>query len=266
MCDVFEKLFDQKNQTEEFLNEIVLHLSDYVIFVVNNLTRPDQQLLNQQVKKRDEIKNKKYKGIWLFHNYKDVKNEAEKNTLWEKVVKIYPGSEKRDDVTVNGVKQIGKYYLTEQGNVEIRHVLLVNDECPEGLKSNPIVFEMIRKWCSSIVNKVDGVVNANTLEPLVEAVKLILPRKLTTISAEMIKFDNDRGFYLIEAPLNHQMQKENKQSTVKFDYSIAEVNKQYIIELETPGLIAESFVFQSAANRKVDFFSISVKCDKKKNC
>eukprot|EP01102_Stenamoeba_stenopodia_P021363 TRINITY_DN858_c0_g1_i1.p1 TRINITY_DN858_c0_g1~~TRINITY_DN858_c0_g1_i1.p1 ORF type:complete len:581 (-),score=139.62 TRINITY_DN858_c0_g1_i1:112-1854(-) len=161
------KIYDQlsiidKKSTEMFTQDLVFHLTDFIIVVVNDLTWPDQEYLlalNNKLKKSEKATS--YFGVVVVHNFKETDTEEELLALWkEQVVSCYHGESStvhfgvsvRDEGSFMKAapKDSDIFYFTSRNPMndreEMRHVAIAKENSPAGKRYNRLTFELIRRW------------------------------------------------------------------------------------------------------------------------
>lgn len=206
------KIYDQlsiidKKSTEMFTQDLVFHLTDFIIVVVNDLTWPDQEYLlalNNKLKKSEKATS--YFGVVVVHNFKETDNEEEFLALWkEQVVSCYHGESStvhfgvsvRDESTFMRAapKDSDVFYFTSRNPMtereEMRHVAIAKEGSPAGKRYNRLTFELIRRWLDekssqkhTVMDEVQAYCNGTLKTYFGQEVTVDLPR---------LKVDSDQS-------------------------------------------------------------------------
>ncbi|OMJ94906.1 hypothetical protein SteCoe_1763 [Stentor coeruleus] len=144
-----------KKDTEKRIRDLVFLLSDFFIFVVNDYTTLDQELLDKLEKQVKGFKSKAFKEIVVVHNLKDVYNEDDCEKAWQKqILSLYDTSTeaKLNITTVDSESEV-KWLKTRFS----RHLVIVNDRCLYGKTINENSIKLLKMWvqteCASHKNK-----------------------------------------------------------------------------------------------------------------
>lgn len=144
-----------KKDTEKRIRDLVFLLSDFFIFVVNDYTTLDQELLDKLEKQVKGFKSKTFKEIVVVHNLKDIYNEEDCEKSWEKqILSLYDRStEATLNITTVDSEAKVKWLKTQFS----RHLVMINDRCLFGQKVNENSIKLLKMWiqteCASHKNK-----------------------------------------------------------------------------------------------------------------
>ncbi len=130
------KLFEKHKLVEDLLNSLIISLSDYLIIVVEKLSRYDQEFIQQVCKERS--KRSEFKEVFIVHNLRTVTKNEDRDKYFEKLCTLYNGASQPQD----GVHVFCTNHIVTQ-----RHVIIMNDSCSD---YNNMVFKLINKWTQSI--------------------------------------------------------------------------------------------------------------------
>jgi len=217
--------FEERKRTEDFLNSLILQLSDYILVVVDNLSWQKQKFIYEIIKDRYDKSNNSFTEIFIIHNLKHIKTMSTLMDQWKKIKKVYKGEEKEDPDT-----NVHYYYSNSQNS---RHIILGNHESADIKAHNEKVFELLRKWINSIVVKEN---KEQKLEPLVDACKKIIPDFADNVTD--VKFDEPTLTLTVigeskKIKFASTMGKSIENFLPKRSVEIR--NKHYVITLEIPG-------------------------------
>lgn len=137
---------NMKQLDEDFRSNVILHLSDVFLFVVQHLTIPEHKMLL----KIKEIINQKEKGdVFVIHNFMDVFHEEDVKKLWnEEIIEKFKGEFREEN-------QGNPDYYIEDGH-PVRHFCLFNKSAKIGKEKNPKVFKYINQFINSLNYKVNN--------------------------------------------------------------------------------------------------------------
>lgn len=65
--------FEERKRTEDFLNSLILQLSDYILVVVDNLSWQKQKFIYEVTKDRYDKSNNPFTEVFIIHNLKHIK-------------------------------------------------------------------------------------------------------------------------------------------------------------------------------------------------
>ena len=141
----YTNLFRDKTQTENFIQNLVLSLSEMLIIVVGKLTFNEQRLINKIKNKLNNLKSKK--PIFIVHNLfnyqtKEQVEEYINETLMKSVsFKI----KKLDVVKIKDAKDERRIYFVENDNsFKIYHLLTAREGSKGGDYYNETTYEFLR--------------------------------------------------------------------------------------------------------------------------
>ncbi|CAF2368999.1 unnamed protein product [Rotaria sp. Silwood2] len=118
---------EYKRATEALLREVVLHLSTFLIIVVNRLRATDQTYIRQILKYcRDSQSTLNKKNIIIVHNLLDIETIEDINKIIQhEIEEIFNAVAQEIQLTMNGTSRPIKYFTSKQQNgIEVRHYVL----------------------------------------------------------------------------------------------------------------------------------------------
>jgi len=175
-----DNFFQKKKMTEELLIALTLHLSHYIIIVLEGLTWQEQQLILRITRSFVKLRGIT-KHVFVIHNMKNVKTVTELESLFEKRCQFYDGSEKKPFEVTNGTVN---YYLSEKNHA--RHLCLGNDA---SLKSyNAMAIEMLKTWIKSVEDHES--INRNAMEYMCDTLKDMAMSAFSG-TVDKVKFENE---------------------------------------------------------------------------
>ncbi|CAF0781233.1 unnamed protein product [Adineta ricciae] len=115
---------EYKRAREALLREVVLHLSTFIIIVVNRLRTTDQIYINQILKYYRNSPHKK--TIIIVHNLLDVEKIPDVDKIIsEEIQWIFGAVQQKTQLSINGCMKDIIYFTSKQfGGTDIRHYIL----------------------------------------------------------------------------------------------------------------------------------------------
>ncbi|CAF1540033.1 unnamed protein product [Adineta ricciae] len=115
---------EYKRAREALLREVVLHLSTFIIIVVNRLRTTDQIYINQILKYYRNSPHKK--TIIIVHNLLDVEKIPDVDKIIsEEIQWIFGAVQQKTQLSINGCVKDIIYFTSKQfGGTDIRHYIL----------------------------------------------------------------------------------------------------------------------------------------------
>jgi HSP20 family molecular chaperone IbpA len=132
-----------KKATENFLENVVFHMSDIVLVVVNSLTWNDQLYLNSLLKQHNRDKRK----IIVVHNLKEIKSIEEFQKQIETDLVYCYGARHVRQKLYRDRPDVVDYYESEN----FLHIVLAQHGSPAGVKHNSFGFRLLFKWITDSI-------------------------------------------------------------------------------------------------------------------
>ncbi|CAF1385214.1 unnamed protein product [Adineta steineri] len=112
-----------KRATEALLREVVLHLSTFIIIVVNRLRATDQIYIKEILKYCRNTPNKK--SVIIVHNFVDIETIEDLDKIIENEVKnIFGAKLETLQLVVNRTAKSINYFTSYQSGIDVRHYIL----------------------------------------------------------------------------------------------------------------------------------------------
>ena len=192
-----EELSRDKTQTERFIEQLIISLSDMIILVIGKLTRTEQKLINRikDLSKKNDIN--KINSIIIVHNLaqynkiieveKHISQYLTQSATFELIKKDVIGIDEYND----------RYYFVEksenQEDINVYHYIMAKEGTEAGDYYNNLTMELIKRQYNSFVtrNKLDipqKIINmfSDLLEEIVG--EKIAYKQLEIINGNIIKF------------------------------------------------------------------------------
>jgi HSP20 family molecular chaperone IbpA len=238
--------FTEQKKLEDFLGDLIVDLSDYVIIVVNDLTWQDQEFIWKVAQKRYRKRHERYAETWIVHNLRNCKDP-----------KLFAQKEKEITSLYNAemLKQGSEtFYYSEK--FQTRHLFIMNEEY--GAKSNAIVYALLRKWISSIIVK-----KKTSRDPL----ELVRQSILTCLTGSMNYLPNLQEVKLHENRILIKLSEEKNNlyaaQTSLFvpNYRIKMDDKNYMIHLFVPYIDKDEIVLEQLDDEITGHWTIAIRGD-----
>lgn len=167
--EAIERTVREKKMMEDVIQELLLNMSHFILFVVNEMSWEEYQLLYELLYRRDHGINpttgKPRKITFVVvHNFKECDTMDDFNKMVQKyVVEAFPGELRSKEVNIVGSNLSGStntsgnvttvgfapFYTSGSGNCVVNHVFLAKKESEIGQKYNPLTYALIRIWLAS---------------------------------------------------------------------------------------------------------------------
>ena len=146
-----EELSKDKAQTERFIEELIISLSDIIILVVGKLTRTEQRLINRMKNIAKMNERNKIKSIIIVHNLAQYHRKSEvENHIKEYLLNSATFNLIEKEVLgIEGVKD--RNYLVEKSDkpddkeIEVYHYIMAKEGTEAGDYYNELTIELIKQ-------------------------------------------------------------------------------------------------------------------------
>ncbi|EFC38872.1 predicted protein [Naegleria gruberi] len=154
----------EKRMLEDTIEEVLLNMSHFILYVVNEMTWEEHEKLYDLLNRRDTGINpttgKPRKiTVVVVHNFKECETLEDFNKMVQRyVVDAFPGELRSKEVNiVNGSSSNGQnitvgfapFFTSGSGNRVINHVFLAKKDSEVGQKYNQLTYALIRIWLAS---------------------------------------------------------------------------------------------------------------------
>ncbi|OMJ78417.1 hypothetical protein SteCoe_21791 [Stentor coeruleus] len=257
----YNEKISEKKETEKRIRDLVFLLSDFFIFVVNDFTTLDQELLEKLEKQLKGNKKKIHKELIVVHNLKDVYTEQMAEKAWEKqVTNLYDMKNKAHVITttVDGRAQI-KWLKTEF----TRHVMLISDLLPFGKQVNIDTIGLLRQWVTAfcanhtqknIFRELFKILNENLKEKQnpgivrsdsIKEIHVAQDQLLDSNKLSVIKRENK---YYLHSPYFKENHLDTTPNSFEPAFDIVRSPEEYLIIIDTPGIAEENLIVRRTKN------------------
>jgi hypothetical protein len=236
-CVTVEELdqcIQNHKKTEEFIQDLILQLSDFSIIVINKLSIDTHLLVKKIIQQKREKDSKNKYDSWthlhIIHNMLHVNNTQELVQLQSSVQNMYSADSRRDQ---------GVDFLFDEVN-GIRHLFLMNNNTTEGATSNKQAITLLQKWITSINFR--GAKRRETIcDRVVNVCNDLKDKYFTNIRYIERQAQNDGMLVAnkvdLEKPVTVRLKIGDIDITDGFEprYFIEEKQKEFNITVELPG-------------------------------
>ena len=254
IMDKLEEISKDKSQTERFIEELIISLSDMLILVVGKLTRREQNFISRIKKIVQEKENNQFKSIIIIHNLAHYNEIEEVERHINEVLKKSATSNLLEKQVIGIEKYEGRVFYTEEDGTN--HLIMARDGSKAGNKYNDLTIELIKRKFNDCQNrkKIDipqeiielfSKMSKDIVEDIVEIKNLHISedKKVITVS-EINKHNNKKNNeFKLQKSYVDEMGKYNSISnkyTPKCSYyAYKDHKKKYclLIRVEIPGKI-----------------------------
>ena len=142
----------EKEISEKFIQDVIFELADYFLCVVNDFTSLDQRYLDRLTRSLQNSK-KVFKEVIVVHNCKTVMEAEVMQHIFESQIMHVYGKGKMQTTRIAAVNRLSgeleehdvHWFKTDFS----RHVLLANEDCELGDRTNPWSFALLKNWLRS---------------------------------------------------------------------------------------------------------------------
>ena len=151
---VMEKLLEiskDKSQTERFIEELVISLSDMLILVVGKLTRREQNYITRIKNIANGKENNQFKSIVIIHNLSHFCEESEIDNHINTILKN-SATFKLNKKDVLGIDEYsGRIFYTENDGTD--HLIMARENSNAAKKYNDLTVKLIKRKFNECKNR-----------------------------------------------------------------------------------------------------------------
>ena len=142
----------EKEISERFIQDVIFDLSDYFLCVVNDFTSLDQRYLDQLTRSLQNSK-KHFQEVIVVHNCKTVMEQEVMDHIFHSQILFVYGRGKVQTTRIAALNPITgeleeKDVLWFKTDFS-RHVILANEDCELGDRTNGWTFALLKNWLRS---------------------------------------------------------------------------------------------------------------------
>ena len=157
----YEDLYKDKTQTENFIQNLIIYLSDMILIVVGKMTFNEQKLINKIKKELEENDNEKENTIYIIHNLMNfqTKSQVEKHietnlfksaSFTLKELQYVQVNKNKD----NEIHDERKHYVEEGNkNLKVYHLIMARENTEAGDYYNPFTYKVLREQFNSFIKR-----------------------------------------------------------------------------------------------------------------
>jgi len=250
---IFKEKSKEKIITELFLQNYIIHNSDFLLVVVGILTYSEQKLLNKiRLKFKKGLLNKQNKTLCIIHNLmafttvdqvESYKNDTLlKNTAFN--------LEKNMKINIKEESRTGVCYYEKNSDIRISHLIFANEGSEAGKYYNDYTLSFIENLFATYINLKEFDILETIKERFKEFSKDVFENlqgeiEFDNSTRNLIKLKNPKELYLkrffIDESGFHNMNENGFEP--KYNYYIT--NNQIVVIVEVPGesKISSSILF-----------------------
>ena len=142
-----EQISKDKSQTERFIEELIITLSDMLILVVGKLTRREQKLIDRIKKLVSEKENAQFNSIIIIHNLSQFNELIEVDNHINNILKK-SATFNLEEIKVAGIKKYeGRHFFSEKDGTD--HYIMARQNSVAGKYYNEMTIELIKQKYNS---------------------------------------------------------------------------------------------------------------------
>ena len=197
----YEDLYKDKTQTENFIQNLIIYLSDMILIVVGKITFNEQKLINKIKKELEENEDKKENRIFIIHNLMNfqtksqVQKHIETNLLKSasftfKEMPYVQITENKD----NNKEDEKRYYFVEDGNknLKVYHLIMARESTEAGDYYNPFTYKVLREQFNTFTDRKPLSIIEEVKNKFVEWSSDLLEDRIEQDNIEIIKGENQK--------------------------------------------------------------------------
>ena len=278
--------FKDKSQTKNFIQNLILYLSDMFIIVVGKLTFNEQKFINRIKNDMEALKTENKEQIFVIHNLLNFHkiNQVEKyisNTLM-KVVSFNIKKEK-DSIRKNekekgeGKKEQNIFYYIENGKKTTYHLIMAKEGTEAGNYYNNFTYQFLRDKFTNFKHRKDLSIIKEVKNKFVDWSRDLLEEKIESDNIEIVEENQIPKKYVFKptkqikqlnykACFSNELRfffYRNNEYEPSYSYYI-EDDKFLTIKLEIPGNVEFREVYASIDLKEI-FISGKKICDDDSN-
>ena len=194
----YENLYKDKTQTENFIQNLILYLSDMLLIVVGKITFNEQRLINK-IKKEIELGNRdenKKKQIFIIHNLINFQTKKQvedhiKNTLLKsasfkltETKDINKSQEKKEDIF---------YFVENESEFQTFHLIMAREGTEAGNYYNQYTYDFLKEKFNNFTLRKPLSIIEEVKNRFVDWSTDLLEEKIEQDNIEILK-DEKNGF------------------------------------------------------------------------
>ena len=194
----YENLYKDKTQTENFIQNLILYLSDMLLIVVGKITFNEQRLINK-IKKEIELGNvdeNKKKQIFIIHNLINFQTKKQveehiKNTLLKSA--SFKLTETKDINKSQEKKEEIFYFVENESVFQTFHLIMAREGTEAGDYYNQYTYDFLKEKFNNFTLRTPLSIIEEVKNRFVDWSTDLLEEKIEQDNIEILK-DEKNGF------------------------------------------------------------------------
>ena len=226
MMQKLQEIAQDKGQTERFIEELIISLSDMLILVVGKLTRREQNLITRIKDIVNQKENNQFKSIIIIHNLAQYNEVIEVEKHINQVLKKSATFKLIERKVIGIEAHKGKVFFTEEDDTD--HYIMARASSPAGDEYNQLAIDLIKNKYNSYKSRREIDIPLEILNLFSKMSKDLIEDNL---EIKNLKISEDRKTIIMV----DENKNENKKSDIK-------CQKQYIDEMGKYNSISSKFI------------------------
>ena len=213
----YEDLYKDKTQTENFIQNLIIYLSDMILIVVGKITFNEQKLINKIKKELEENETLKDNRIFIIHNLMNFqkKNQVEKHietNLMKSAsfsLRLIPYVSITTNKDNNIPEEEKRYCFVEKENkgIKVYHLIMAREHTEAGDYYNPFTYKVLREQFNTFTERKPLSIIEEVKNRFVEWSNDLLEDRIDSENIEIIKGENQ-----IEEKIIFKSTEKNKEN------------------------------------------------------
>ena len=155
--DIEDELSRDKAQTERFIEQLIISLSDMIILVIGKLTRTEQRLITRIKNMAKKNEKQKIKSIIIIHNLAQYHKKIEVENHIEQYLKKSATFELTDQNVIGINNYSDRMYFVEKSDeseeIQVFHYIMAKEGTEAGDYYNNLTMELIKRQYNNFNNR-----------------------------------------------------------------------------------------------------------------
>ena len=213
----YEDLYKDKTQTENFIQNLIIYLSDMILIVVGKITFNEQKLINKIKKELEENETLKDNRIFIIHNLMNFqkKNQVEKHietNLMKSAsfsLRLIPYVSITTNKDNNIPEEEKRYCFVEKEDkgIKVYHLIMAREHTEAGDYYNPFTYKVLREQFNTFTERKPLSIIEEVKNRFVEWSNDLLEDRIDSENIEIVKGENQ-----IEEKIIFKSKEKNKEN------------------------------------------------------
>ena len=213
----YEDLYKDKTQTENFIQNLIIYLSDMILIVVGKITFNEQKLINKIKKELEENETLKDNRIFIIHNLMNFqkKNQVEKHietNLMKSAsfsLRLIPYVSITTNKDNNIPEEEKRYCFVEKEDkgIKVYHLIMAREHTEAGDYYNPFTYKVLREQFNTFTERKPLSIIEEVKNRFVEWSNDLLEDRIDSENIEIVKGENQ-----IEEKIIFKSTEKNKEN------------------------------------------------------